>query len=543
MMRRAVWITLLAMASLVVPGCHPPPSRNSAEAQSVPRRLSFDVSVARELQPGLEPSGRLFVILGAQSDPEPRFSPGWAGPGAEPFFARDIRSWRPGEVKVLGPGVIGFPPPRLGDLAPGTYFAQALYDTNTVDSSINAPGNLVSKPVAIVIPQGNDSRRYPLVLDCQLPPETVPSDTRLVKVVRIQSQRLSEFWHRPMYLRAAVILPSSYDQQPGRRYPVRYHIGGFHARYTTAFELMKEGSFFRSQWLAPGAPQMIFVFLDGEAPYGDSYQMNSANNGPYGDATVDELIPAIDSRFRTVASARGRFLEGESTGGWVSLALQIFYPGTFNGAWSFCADSVDFRRFQLIDIYSDVNAFVNQYGLERPSMRDIDGEPRYTIRHEVAMERVLGRGDRFVSSGEQWGSWNAVYSPRAADGEPAAIWDGVTGVIDHQVAAQWKEKFDLRAYLDTHWRALGPKLQGKLHIWMGDMDSFYLNDAMELLSSFLKATRNPTSDAEVTFGRRQGHCWVPLSEKDLMGQMLARFEATSATADAGAPRPPAGKGR
>lgn len=508
-------------------GCHGAEKTSRRATPKGSRPLSFDVRVAKDLESGLPSRGRLFVILSAHREPEPRFGPGWAGPGAEPFFARDVAHWKPGEARALGPESIGFPAAVLGDLAPGTYFAQALYDTNTVDPSLNAPGNLVSEPTVIMVPRADDARRYPLVLDRRLPPEVVPSDTSLVKVVRIKSRLLSAFWGRSMDLRAAVILPRSYSERPARRYPVRYHIGGFHARYTTAFELMRNGSIFHSQWLAPGAPQMILVFLDGEAPYGDSYQMNSANNGPYGDATIRELIPAIDARFRTVGSARGRFLDGESTGGWVSLALQIFYPDTFNGAWSFCADSVDFRRFQLIDIYSDANAYVNRYGLERPSMRDTDGEPRFTIRREVAMERVLGQGDRFVNSGEQWGSWNAVYSPRTANGEPAAIWNGTTGVIDHDVASEWKSHYDLRAYLQAHWHLVGPKLAGKLHIWMGDMDSFYLNDAMELFDSFLATAKNPTSDAQVTFGRREGHCWVPLSERDLMDQMLARFAETS----------------
>jgi len=509
-------------------GCKERGSGGGGAAQVAGRRLSFAVRVAKVLESRLQPSGRLFVILSARSEPEPRFGPGWAGPGAEPFFARDVRHWRRGGVETLGPDAIGFPPRRLAELPAGAYFAQALYETNSIDPSLNAAGNLVSKPRAIVVPESSGSRRYPLVLDRVLPKVPAPAETRLLKVVRIRSRLLSDFWHRPISLRAAVVLPRTYAEDQGRRYPVRYHIGGFHARYTAAFELMREGSFFRSQWLAPEAPQMILVFLDGEAPYGDSYQMNSANNGPYGDATVQELIPAIDARFRTVASSRGRFLDGESTGGWVSLALQIFYPEVFNGAWSFCADSVDFRRFQLVDIYSDANAYVNRYGMERPSMRDPDGEPRFTIRHEVAMERVLGRGNSFVNSGGQWGSWNAVYSPRAASGAPAAIWDGATGVIDHGVAAEWKSHYDLRAFLENHWSALGPKLAGKLHIWMGDMDSFYLNDSMELLHAFLLGAKDPSSDAQITFGRRQGHCWAPLSEGELMRQMVARFAAPAA---------------
>ncbi len=464
----------------------------------------------------------MFVILSSSAEPEPRFGIGWADPKADPFFAKDLSSWNGKSALAFGEEAIGFPIESINQLAPGTYYAQALYDVDTTFSFINAPGNFYGAPMKVEIAAGK-TQRFRLTLDQSIPEEQLPQDTEYVKYVRIQSRLLSEFWKKPMYLRAAIILPKGCAQEPEQLYPVRYTIGGYHSRYTNAERMMREGSEFRRDWLSDECPRMLLVHLDGEAPFGDSYQMNSANNGPYGDATVQELIPHIEQNFRALATPQSRFLEGGSTGGWVALALQIFYSDFFNGAWSFCADGVDFRYFQLVNVYSDDNAFVNEHGYERPSMRDTDGEPRFSMRREMMMERVLGRGNTFVTSGGQWGAWNAVYGPRATNGRPEAIWDSWTGKVDHKVAETWRP-YDLREKLEKNWPKLGPKLQGKLHVWMGDMDNFYLNNAMRLLEKFLQETQNPKSDARLFFAPGEGHCWQGISEIEMMREMAARIK-------------------
>ncbi len=484
--------------------------------------LSFEIVTHPTLAANLPAHGRLFVMLSTKAEREPRLGIGWADPKADPFFAKDISGWNGKTALTFGEEAVGFPIASISKLMPGMYYAQALYDVDTTFSFINAPGNFYSAPSKIEIAAGG-KQRFRLTLDQRIPAEQLPQDTEHVKYVRVQSRLLTEFWQKPMYLRAAVILPRDYDKEPQRRYPVRYHLGGYHSRYTNAERMLREGSAFRRAWLSDDCPRMLLVHLDGEAPFGDSYQTNSANNGPYGDATVQELIPHIEQNFRALAAPESRFLEGGSTGGWVALALQIFYPDFFNGAWSFCADGVDFRHFQLVNIYSDDNAFVNEHGYERPSMRDTDGEPRFSMRHEITMERVLGRGNVFVTSGGQWGAWNAVYGPRAANGRPAAIWDSWTGKIDHKVAETWRP-YDLREKLEKNWSTLGPKLQGKLHIWMGDMDNFYLNNAMRLLEKFLQQTQNPKSDARLFFAPGEGHCWQGISEIAMMREMAARVK-------------------
>src|SRR5262249_15517096 len=218
------------------------------------------------------------------------------------------------------------------------------------------------------------------------------------RYIKIRSDRLSAFHGRPMDLRAGVILPRDFDREPGRRYPLRVHIGGYAARFTGVGERMSDGSEFRRMWMAEDTPRMIFLQLDGAGPLGDPYQVNSANHGPYGDAITRELIPHVERTFRGIGSGSARFTDGGSTGGWVALALQVFYPDFFNGAWSFCADSVDFRSLQLVNIYEDRNAYVNAHGFERPAAREVSGEVRYTMRHECGLENVLGLGDSWAMS-------------------------------------------------------------------------------------------------------------------------------------------------
>ncbi len=523
--RRPHPAVLAVLVALPLAGCagvvFTYPGVGVSVAAAPPVATYFEVSASDAVRESFSTSGRLFVFVSSQEGVEPRLGTHWVEQKSEPFFAVDVTNWDGRRAALVDDRVLGFPLAHPSDLPPGTYWAQALYRVNTLSSELNAPGNMYGPTVRFEVKEYRNNR-VRLELDSVIPPETLPPDTDLVKLVKIPSALLSEFWGAPMFLRAAVILPRGYAGAPDRRYPVRYHIGGFHARYTHALEMMAAGAAFRTQWLADDTPRMILVHLDGEAPFGDPYQVDSANNGPYGQALTDELIPYIDEHFRTIAEPRARFVDGGSTGGWVSLALQILHPDLFNGAWSFCPDSVDFRYLQLINLYDDDNAFYNRYGYERPSMRDPDGEPRFSIRAEVWMEQVLGRGDTFTTSGGQWGSWAAVYGPRGDDGLPAAPWDSATGEIDHEVGGQWL-KYDLRHQLQQHWSELGPELAGKLHIWVGDMDSFYLNDAVGLLAQFLAGTEDPASDAQITFGPGQPHCWEPLSEPDIMRGMLERM--------------------
>jgi S-formylglutathione hydrolase FrmB len=482
-----------------------------------PSGLRFVVSIV----PGLAAApgdGRLFVILDRSDDPEPRFALDHSSPEAPPVLARDVRGFAAGSAVVVDQSAFAFPITNLAALPPGDYFVQALFDSNTSLRSPNAPGNLYSKPQRIQV-NGARNRSVPLELTEQIPAERLPAETSLVKFVKIQSKLLSQFHRRPIFLRAGVILPRDYRPEEAGRYPLWVRIGGLNTRYTAVNGLMAQGSEFRRLWLAQGTPPLILLQLDGAGPYGDPYQVNSANNGPYGDALVQELIPFVEANFQAMGQPRARFLSGSSTGGWVSLALQVFYPDFFNGAWSSCPDPVDFRAFELVNIYQDDNAYVDRLGNERPSERDARGNVVLTMRREVGFENLLGGANSFTRSGQQWGEWNAVFSPRGPDGLPAPLWEPRTGKIDQAVAEQWK-KYDLRLVLERNWKTLGPKLRGKLHIAAGESDQFFLNDAVHLLDEFLSRA-DPPFEGKLVYGPGKLHGWMDLSLREMLQAMSA----------------------
>jgi len=241
--------------------------------------------------------------------------------------------------------------------------------------------------------------------------------------------------------------------------------------------------------------------------YDDSYAVNSASQGPWGDAIMRELVPYVEQKFRGIGEGWARFTYGGSTGGWEAAAAQIFYPDEFNGAFIACPDPVDFRSYELVNIYEHDNAYFDEgpFGrVERPAHRDWLGRIAYTVRNENHRELVLGTRGR---SGGQWDIWEATYSPIGPDGYPARIWDKRTGLIDREVAKYWRENYDLRHILERDWGTLGPKLVGKLHVFVGDMDNYYLNNAVYWLDTFLESTTDPYYEGIVDYGDRAEHCW------------------------------------
>jgi S-formylglutathione hydrolase FrmB len=479
--------------------------------------LEFEVSVSEGLVSGPQ-NGRLFVILSRQASPEPRLAVGETGMDAPPVAARDVSNLSPRSVAVVDRTAQTFPIENLSKLPAGEYYVQALLDSNIDVKSLNAPGNLYSDVKRLRLDPAQ-SGRVKIDLTRKVPPEQMPAETQYVKYVKIESRLLSEFHGRPIYLRAGVILPRGYESEPDRRYPLRVSIGGYATSYTVVGRMMAERSGFRRMWLADDTPRMILLQLDGDGPYGDCYQVNSANNGPYGDALTRELIPHVERQFRAIGQPNARVLEGGSTGGWVSLALQVFYPDFFNGVWSGYPDGVDFRALQLINIYEDENAYVNRYGFERPSMRDLNGDTRFTIRHECQMENVLGAGDSYTTSGGQWGAWNATYGPRGEDGRPAPLWDPKSGKINRQAVEHWK-RYDLRLVMEQNWKTLGPKLRGKIHIWVGEADEYFLNNAVHLLDQFLSKA-DPPYEGKIIYGPGEGHGWEAIAEQRMMAEMAA----------------------
>jgi pimeloyl-ACP methyl ester carboxylesterase len=413
-------------------------------------------------------TGRIYVMMAPEeSAREPRFGPNWFNP--QPFFAVDVKDRRPGDtIEVGGPGTLAFPK-LIDKREPGAYAAQAVLDKNLGERDFsNAPGNGYSAPVRVTIGGGSGGPTR-LVIDKVVPPRAF-RETERIKEVDIESPLLSRFYGKPTRMRAAVILPQGYAASGTRRYPVVYIIPGFGGRHYNAapLERLYSGS--------EEAP-MLRVVLDPDCALGHHVFADSANNGPRGKALVEELIPHIEKTYRAVGKPAARFVTGHSSGGWSSLWLQVTYPDTFGGVWSTSPDPVDFRDFQRIDIYAkNANMFTDEQGRPRPLARR-GTTPVIWYKAFSDMETVIGHGGQLAS-------FEAVFSPRGADGKPRPLWDRTTGNVDPETARAW-EKYDIRLVLERDWPTLGPKLKGKLHIYTGERDTFYLEGAVRLLKDSL----------------------------------------------------------
>ncbi len=487
-------------------------SLNSAHAgppQVPPLKLQLTVSPA--VQNDFLKGGRLILYLTRQSKKEPRNGfdiviggtpQGWNGKRELILDSRKHDLMTAGRIEDF-----------LNAKEPFRY--QVLYKQNPDDGQENVPGNLISEV---------RTNRYTsgMVLSARLQ-HLIPNHEvvkhPLVKTIIIPSPLLTEFRGRPQFLRASVLLPSRHHDHPNDAYPICYRVPGLNGRFDGVNGLVGNADFIQ-WWTSGNAPQVIYVCLDSQGPYGDTYQVDSENNGPCGKALTEELIPELERQVGYRGGARSRFLAGASTGGWVALALQIFYPDFFNGTWSYSPDPVDFEHYGLIDIYHDASVFTSRYGYPQPESRSVYGEMKWTMEECIQEENVLGRTGNYLTSGEQFGAYNAVFGPKGKDGLPSLMFDPVTGKIDHTIAKQW-EKYDLKKVLEKQWSTLGPKLQGKLWIWTGDMDGLFSNVATRFLKAYLDATQNPKSDAEIHFTPMAGHCqeW---SDKTVIERVAAK---------------------
>ena len=491
--------------------------------------------------------GRLLLMISKDPGREPRFQIA-DGPATQIAFGIDVDGLAPGTEAIFDSGVRGWPIDSIDDIPPGRYRVQALlhkYETfSRADGHVvklpmdrgegqqwnRAPGNLLNDPVDVEIdPAKGGTIR--VVMDKTIPPIADPPTTKYIKHVRIQSKLLTKFWGRPMHLGAHVLVPEGFDEHPEARYPLMvfhghfpYTFGGFReeppdpdleSEYSARFDLEgynriveEQAHQFYKQWTGPDYPRVLIIQVQHANPYyDDSYAVNSANLGPYGDAITHELIPFIEEKFRGIGEGWSRFLYGGSTGGWEALAVQVFYPDDYNGCFAACPDPIDFRAYTVVDLYEDKNAYYLDSDFKktpRPGHRDYLGHVSSTLEEMNRRELVLGTKSR---SGQQWDIWEAVYSPVGPEGYPMRIWDKQTGNIDEEVAQHWRENYDLSHILERDWATLGPSLAGKIHIYVGDMDNYYLNNAVYLIEDFLEGTTAPPYGGLVDYGDRAEHCW------------------------------------
>ena len=540
-------INLLRRAAIIMalPAC-------LAAQATAPAGPRFEVSFASSAH--AEPiTGRVYVAISRISDtsgtPIRR-----SGESGDPLFGKNIDNLAAGQAAIIDGDVFGHPVQSLRGIPAGEYRVQAFVNVYTKFARADghtvwlhmdqwegqqwktSPGNIYGDPVKITW-DPKSTKPIRLVADKVIPPVQVPADNDNVKRIKIQSTILTKWWGHPIFLGATILLPKDYDKHPDVKYPVVYQHGHFGLGAPGGFGraggagragAAARGGDFTSYWLGDNTPRMIVVSLQYPSPYyDDAYGVNSANNGPFGDAIIQELIPAVETKFRVLREPYARLLTGGSTGGWISLAHQVFYPEFYGGVWSLCPDGVDFRYHQIVNVYADSNAYFMNRGswmkIDRPDNRRPDGNIVTMMKDENWFE--LAEGDHSRSGG-QWDIWEATYGPVGADGYPAPIWDKRTGVIDKTVAAYWKEHYDLRNILETNWPVLGPKVTGKLNVYVGDADSYFLNMGVHMLDDFLKKAESPKPSGEIVFQPMAPHCWGP-SLTELIPKMALRIEKSA----------------
>jgi hypothetical protein len=492
--------------------------------------------------------GRIILLVSRDLTREPRTHVGPDEPLESPYiFGINVDALAPGSAVVVGDSAFGWPARHLSSIPAGDYLVQAVLnryesfhlsdgrvlklppDKGEGQQWASKPGNLYSLPIRLHI-----DPRQPLTTSLSLDKEieAIPprADTAFVRHIRIRSELLSRFWGRDVFIGAHVLVPKDFDAHPAVRYPLMVFHGHFpedisvfrteppdpdlKPDYSKRFHLagynriqQQEGYAFYQKWIGPDFPRFLVVELTHANPYyDDSYAVNSANLGPYGDAINQELIPEIERRFRGIGAGWARFTYGGSTGGWEALATQVFYPDMYNGAFAACPDPIDFRAYTLINLYEDANAYElrgEAIKVERPAFRNYLGEVFETQRDANYME--LAQGDHSRSGG-QYDIWQAVFGPIGADGYPKPIYDKLSGRIDKSVAAYWREHFDLSYIISRDWTKLAPKLQGKIHLYVGSGDNYFLNDSVYLAQERLEALR-PKYAGTVAYGDRAEHCW------------------------------------
>lgn len=511
MLKRFAVATLLALASA--------PVLNLAAKQAANPVFVVTFAGAARAEPV---TGRVYVAVSRNIDRQPPIRQ--TGPTGAPFFGLDVDQLKPGAEVRFSQATEGYPVATLGTLPPGEYWVQPFVnvftrfpraDGHTVWLHMDqwegqnwktSPGNLFGDPVKVTVQPGM-ATPIRLVADKVIPPIAPVADTEQVKRFKIQSGILTKWWGHPIFLGATVLLPREYDKHPGLKYPIVFQHGHFSTAAPAGFD---RDTAFQKYWMADGTPRVIYVTLQHPSPYyDDSYGVNSANNGPYGDAILKELIPEIETRFRVIREPWARVLTGGSTGGWIALALQVFDPDFYGGTFSLCPDGVDFRYHQIVNIYNDPNAYwIDQEWtrIERPNQRRPDGNIQSMMKDENWYELTVADKSR---SGGQWDIWEATYSPVGPDGYPQRLWDKKTGVINKTVAEAWK-KYDLREVLEKNWTTLGPKVAHKIHVYIGDMDSYYLNMGVRMLDEFFRErAKDPPFKGEVVFQPMAPHCWGP----------------------------------
>lgn len=444
------------------------------------------------LAPGLPSpvSGRLLILLTSNKVQHGEIEPDYKDPHSVWIEAEEVHDVKGGQTIELDPRAIACPE-KLSKLPPGNYSAMAILDVNHDYAYSGISGGDLRGPVKQVGHLGAGGS-INLALDAVVPNpklEVPPS----VDVVRFPSPSLSAFWGRPIEMNAAVVLPPSYKNNPDRHYPAMYWTHGFGGTFPG---IVKHSSEFVKEMAAGTYPEMIYVLLDEHCPSGTHEFADSVNNGPWGKALTAELIPYLEQKYRMDAKPSGRLLNGHSSGGWAVLWLQVAYPEFFGGTWPTSPDPSDFHNFTGPNLLANPpqNFYRKPDGSPWMLVR-VEGKDQASLEDYARQEAVLGNYSGQIASFE----W--VFSPRAQNGMPEPLFDRESGKVDPEVARAWEE-YDIATIIRNHADRLRPLLQDKIHLTVGTIDTFHLDEPARLLQ---KTLQDAGIRAEFTYVEGRDH--------------------------------------
>jgi S-formylglutathione hydrolase FrmB len=451
----------------------------SAQQQSSPQHIFFRVTLGPQFDHPV--SGRLLLFV-SRGHGDKEVDMDMMAPAKTYIAAREVPYRAPGQTVEVDADDLVFPAP-LSNAAPGDYEAQAILDVgHTYNYSGRTPGDMESD--VAVLPAWDPKQQKPpalaLTMTVPEPPDTLGKSLDVIsalELVDFRSPALSQFWGRDIRMKAWVLLPPGYSSHPKERYPTVYFTHGFggtlaglRARFAPIlYQRMKSGKM----------PEMVWVLLDESSATGTHEFADGVNNGPWGTALTSELIPYLENHYRMDARVSGRFLQGHSSGGWATLWLQTAYPQIFGGTWSTSPDPSDFHAFSTVGLYAaNANMYHRPDGSAQPIIR-MHGTVLATMEQLAHMEAVLG------DYGGQLASFEWVFSPRGPDGRPLQMFNRTTGAVDPQVVKYWGDHYDIAHRIETNWTVLAPNLKGKIHLFVGTDDTFYLDGAAHRLQSLL----------------------------------------------------------
>jgi pimeloyl-ACP methyl ester carboxylesterase len=308
----------------------------------------------------------------------------------------------------------------------------------------------------------------------------------------LPSAILSKASGKPREHQFSLVLPSVDIPPDGKKYPLVVHIPAFGEDHR-----LSKGSLKRLFQLMDLRPELraIHVFVNPNGVRGHHYFVDSPFNGPVGTALTTELLPELQ-RMLPVSKV---VVTGHSSGGWSALWLQLEYPQFFAGVWATAPDPVDFRNFYGVDLSHQMqqNLYLSSDGTQRKAMRG----------KSMSMKKFVQEEEEEDPIANEWAAAEGSFSPLDPIGEPQKLFDRHTGEILSPVGVSWM-RYDLRSKLLSILQSRRGEIEGKIHMYCGDFDEYFLDAPFRLFCQELK-NQGVQSHCELIHGKSHNSVYEP----------------------------------